>query len=516
MGRSLLVAVLIALALAVGVNYALDFQRAKSDSKSLSTIESSLILPERVQSAEKSVFFVQGAYKFSATAFLIDNKCGVFATNAHVAEAVAEVKDPVELEQASTGKSVKVNGYRIHPARALFDKLVDQYGPVSVFSNGLVQAIPVGSAYDVGLLFTKGLDCSTGDDVSAFPALKLASPATLGALHAGDPIVSIGFPGNGTTTKEVEDITALARVEIGHVRALGSYVPVSGDAKVEREMILHTLSTTHGTSGSPILNYAGEVIAVNQGAAGASSTDDLLTRERIGHRADALTDLIDKSPDDQITTKYSARIGAMLGTHFSAAAALSYLGANDLPERVAKALGAEVETVKTDPVKATFGELVTEFTTPATTGWNTPTTIATGGRYFITRTALEPDKAYAISALDYDPNVDGHLCPLRIGYRFSEGAASFVWTSELTKPALLVRPGDASRMVEYFVWRHPDCSENSLAFDIALTEFKVKAPSAPATSFVSTARHFLAQKWQDLREQFWGGEIRPPRRPARS
>ena len=251
MNKTFLLGSIVVLATAVGANFYFDNQRENAGRGAIAKLESALILPEKVQSAEKSVFYVQGDYKFSATAFLIDSACGIFASNAHVADDIAQSKGTVILEQASTGKSVAVKSVRSHPANELFERLVDLYGPVSVFTTGSLQPIPVGYAYDVGLLYTKDKNCKGGEDLSAIPALKIADDASLAKLRAGDPIVSIGFPGNGTTTKGIEDLTLVARVEVGHVRALGSFVPVAADAHLERIHNLHTRRATPGASGSP-------------------------------------------------------------------------------------------------------------------------------------------------------------------------------------------------------------------------------------------------------------------------
>jgi S1-C subfamily serine protease len=488
--------------------------------KWIEELSSAVMLPDTIQRAERSVYLVVGS-NFTATAFLVDSKCGIFATNAHVADGVAESRDPVYVKQANTGKTFEIGSVKIHPARALFTKLVDEYGPFLDPSTVELQALPVPLAYDAALLYAKGITCEAPGELASLPDLKIASRESLVALKAGDPIALIGFQGHGTTTKDVEWLTVSPRIEVGHVRAIGSYIPTpAGDAAGSqrlKQMVLHTLSTTHGTSGSPMINHEGQVIAVNQGAASTGDEEDERVLERIGHRADIIAELM-SGEESQLISEYKASIGEYLGRYTSATKMIA-IKSEEVAHYLTTARDSRVNVaLKTlEQKQAQFGAVVSGFVVPASEGAQAYA-FGQRGRYFYGRAQLPAGKAYLLSALDYDQGVKfqdtlkveyrrennqdlyDFLCPIRISVR-TQGTGSFVWGDTLQLAYLAISPAADARSIEYVIWRHPGCSAQSLSFDLGIAGYDVtpKTPN-PALAFWEGVKSRIARGLSTLKD----------------
>jgi V8-like Glu-specific endopeptidase len=97
------------------------------------------------------------------------------------------------------------------------------------------------------------------DDGKLGQKVTLATATEYEALATGDPMFTYGFPGRLADVSAPE-ATFVSGV-IGRVTTLDGR---SGEAK-ERRLIQHSAFTSAGTSGSPIFNGAGHVVAVNTG-----------------------------------------------------------------------------------------------------------------------------------------------------------------------------------------------------------------------------------------------------------
>jgi S1-C subfamily serine protease len=87
----------------------------------------------------------------------------------------------------------------------------------------------------------------------------LAPAAEYEALATGDPMFTYGFPGR-LADPSAPEATFVAGV-VGRITTLDGR---AGDVK-EMRLIQHSAVTSGGTSGSPIFNAAGHVVAVNTG-----------------------------------------------------------------------------------------------------------------------------------------------------------------------------------------------------------------------------------------------------------
>jgi S1-C subfamily serine protease len=127
------------------------------------------------------------------------------------------------------------------------------------------------------------------DDVKLADRVALASPTEYEALATGDPMFTYGFPGRLADVSAPE-ATFVAGV-IGRVTTIDGR---SGDPK-ERRLIQHSAFTSAGTSGSPIFNAAGRVVAVNTG--GYLDNKNALAGYNFGMRIDLAQELLSEADE---------------------------------------------------------------------------------------------------------------------------------------------------------------------------------------------------------------------------
>ena len=89
--------------------------------------------------------------------------------------------------------------------------------------------------------------------------VTLATASEYEALATGDPMFTYGFPGRLADVSAPE--ATFVEGVVGRITTLDGR---AGDVK-EPRLIQHSAFTSGGTSGSPIFNAAGHVVAVNTG-----------------------------------------------------------------------------------------------------------------------------------------------------------------------------------------------------------------------------------------------------------
>jgi S1-C subfamily serine protease len=119
---------------------------------------------------------------------------------------------------------------------------------------------------DVGILFVNRPLPQTA---------RLALGEELRDLGAGSSIYNYGFPGRFMRPEAPEATFTEGR--IGRVTTLGSAV---ADWRQNR-LIQHSALTTGGTSGSPLFDHEGRIVAINAGASGGAKRDVVID-ERTG------------------------------------------------------------------------------------------------------------------------------------------------------------------------------------------------------------------------------------------
>ncbi|MCB9556002.1 MAG: trypsin-like peptidase domain-containing protein [Deltaproteobacteria bacterium] len=165
------------------------------------------------------------------TAFAVAKRW--LATNAHCVLGIEQFRsggvEPFLLMNRKPGKRYRIAQAIRHPA---------YHKPTRKISE------------DVGLLQV---------DVDLPNAIALASDEALRKLDSGDVMYTYGFPGRLASVTSPS--ATLSRGVVGRVTRLDGEF----GAFLDNKLIQHSAFTSGGTSGSPIFNAEGQVIAVNAG-----------------------------------------------------------------------------------------------------------------------------------------------------------------------------------------------------------------------------------------------------------
>ena len=140
----------------------------------------------------------------------------------------------------------------------------------------------VGDTPDVGVFFL--------DDMLAEEGLSVLPREHVDGLRIGQPVATLGFPGELQLTGRDADNTVNATFKDGTISALR--IQGSGDA--EYVEVQYNFNTTGGTSGSPVFDQHGWVIAVNFSGIEADLDERVPVGSlNFGMRVDALWDFIE-------------------------------------------------------------------------------------------------------------------------------------------------------------------------------------------------------------------------------
>jgi S1-C subfamily serine protease len=202
------------------------------------------------------------------TAFVADAAKGIIVTNAHVAIEVAHM--PVtRYVQAGTGVSFEFEGVSVHPR----------------WDNG--------KGPDLALIRLKpGTETLTALDL--MPATQLVQ------MKPGIQVGSLGFPAElaARYLKAGADDQLSGALPTFKVGWIGRITALDGTRAepIDAKLIQHSASLTKGTSGSPLFDAQGRVVAVSFAGLGSrsSSSGSEMSSAQIGFaiRADELRELI--------------------------------------------------------------------------------------------------------------------------------------------------------------------------------------------------------------------------------
>lgn len=257
----------------VGLNFYGDLHQHEELGAVREIVDSSIVAPEVVQRVAASTYKVVTKSDVSdagyATAFVVDHERGLLATNIHVAR---DFNNKKSLEvHGIDGSVLHVEAVMLHKGFDAFSDHVWAYQPVVTYKLKDPQGkvfdlpMPMGTrmAYDVALMKVREEDIPL-----LAPALPVASEETLYDMKEGDPIALVGYPGVLSLTTVTDRVSVTPKTSVGRVSSMVSFVGSRVNEEVDREgrqLMIHHLLSGPGASGSPIVNAAGEVVAVNQG-----------------------------------------------------------------------------------------------------------------------------------------------------------------------------------------------------------------------------------------------------------
>jgi hypothetical protein len=199
-----------------------------------------------------------------ATAWALAPK--LLVTNIHVAREIDEARKSGDeicvrgyVDGASPGPDGLSPAYCIeswtpHPGKALFDEAMrTPLGGWPPDTAEFKEDTRPG-AYDVALLVMR-------DAVPADTILELADPGDLETLDAGEPVAFAGYMLRNSDGRYSAAFDPVPVVHFGHVSRATDFLMFSGD-KATRQLIHNTIPITGGSSGGPVINRAGKVVAV--------------------------------------------------------------------------------------------------------------------------------------------------------------------------------------------------------------------------------------------------------------
>lgn len=263
-----------------------------------------------VEKAHDSIYYVQ--FRMSdgtrvaggtASVILLPDGTKALATNSHVAQEFDEVKPGGSMEGAELiVVQPKAPDYRVHKATGIkkhpaFDEFVKWSTRISADSYVLLSRddVPVW-LYDVALIYVE-------DPENLAEPLTYASRETVYGLRQGEAVLEIGYPSEGLIGTDLQKPEPTS--QIGIITSLTTAYFFSSNAK-DNLLVQHSVPGAGGSSGSPMFNAKGEVIAFESaGNMVAVRTEDGArvpspAMVSYAQRADMMLDLADGTADKNI------------------------------------------------------------------------------------------------------------------------------------------------------------------------------------------------------------------------
>jgi V8-like Glu-specific endopeptidase len=221
-----------------------DKERKACEAKIAALIPKDENVGKKVYETNKNAIFMLVAHKGKSydhggfcTAFAI--KAKTLASNAHCVRAAEEFEDKGATIWAHLNDSNKSGEPKMF-------KVEKQKGHPKYKHTGM------SITPDVGLFDL--------EDDEAPATVSLAQKAELKKLGSGDALYLIGFPG-----RTMDEGSPVAVFMYSHVGRVTDSLGQRADSYDDGWLIQHEGQTTPGTSGSPIFNSDGKVVAINAG-----------------------------------------------------------------------------------------------------------------------------------------------------------------------------------------------------------------------------------------------------------
>jgi trypsin-like peptidase len=233
--------------------------RATTELAAKRDIETMFDTPALAQRLENSAFLIvaeseSGALEPLATAWALSPD--QLVTNAHVVTIIRErySQATISVRQAFTGQTWTVVNMRTHGAYDRFQRWLERENPGIRDSSQGFRRLNLTGAYDLAILEIEG-------EVNEDSILEIASDETLATLAPGTPIAYAGYPLENQLGTAGQPLNPTPTVHFGYITSITDFFMTRTEFG-NSQLIHHSLPAKGGTSGSPIVNSSGEVIAV--------------------------------------------------------------------------------------------------------------------------------------------------------------------------------------------------------------------------------------------------------------
>ena len=280
---------------------------------------------DAVGKASESVYFLtiqdpDGASSSQATAFVVDQENGILATNAHVAQFFKKQSptgEPFEIYVSGPSGTTThlVKDVKLHAGFDAYRADLESYDPFISSDSGKISFVAGGAGFDVALLYVDQPEMLA-------PALPIADADTLSSLKENASLVLIGYP--STTFSAFNMVRPTPRVQQGRVTAIDHYLQV-GATRENAFSIRHNAPSGQGASGSPLINCAGEVVALH------SMNEYSIAAEFGAQRADLLSEMLRGEDHEILTSRHQPTWRKLLDAFGQ--------GHNDIPAVIAHRKG---------------------------------------------------------------------------------------------------------------------------------------------------------------------------------
>ena len=213
-----------------------------------------------VHSLQRSVYAVlawifsedDDFFAFVGTGFAVDSE--TLVTNGHVIDALIEWNDVVEDFNRTNGTEWTSSWVVVQNLAISFDE--SEFFFIEYYWNHPDWDGDTRSP-DVGLLYIW-----EGGYISRRVTLATSNEAR--RLRVGAPIATLGFPGELQGGDDLSKLFPIATFKNGTISALRPrYEDESYSAPRDTYIVQHNFDITGGTSGSPIFDASGKVVAIN-------------------------------------------------------------------------------------------------------------------------------------------------------------------------------------------------------------------------------------------------------------
>jgi len=199
------------------------------------------------------VFLENGETEFTfvGTAFAVDGQ--ILVTNGHVVEALQSLNQQVAAFNRRYGTALEAEWLVVQNQTTSLRYKYNYYFIEYYWLH------PDWNPRDVSSVDVGAMQVTEG---TMYRTVDLASTTDILRLRVGAPICTIGFPGE-LQGGFLSDLYPIATFKDGTVSALRPHDQGESYSIRDAYIMQHNLDLSGGTSGSPILNTEGEVVAIN-------------------------------------------------------------------------------------------------------------------------------------------------------------------------------------------------------------------------------------------------------------